>query len=148
VVAGRAAPQWMTRLLPGLRLARFRFSRMRNRFSMRPDGRTINRMVFQGRYYHLYADGYTTPDKRINYEVGIDLLAGLDSAPLAEAGTGRIPLFTKQGRIAPGGILLDETVRYVPPHKLMFELLRRNNLVTAAYYALKRRVQREQQPGG
>ncbi len=138
-VAGRAAPLWMTRVFPGLNLARFDFSYMHSWFEKFPSGRTTHRMIFQGQYYNIYMDGYSDADQTFRYEVGVDFLANFDSKYWSEVGQGRIPLFTKTGRVAEDGALLDETVQYVPEH-LVWALLIRNNPVVTAYHAVRKRV--------
>ncbi len=143
-VVGRAAPLWMTRIFPGLNFARFDFSRMHDWFEKRANGRIDHQMIFQGRLYHLYMDGYSTAARRIHYEVGIDLLARLDSKYWADSKQGRIPLFIKEGRVGPDGLLLDETVRYLPVHQVIYKLLYESNPIRTAYYALRKKLGAQQ----
>lgn len=140
-IAGRAAPAAVTRIFPGLNLVEFDFRRMRNWFDKLSDGRTHNRMIFIGNIYNIYVDGYTFPDDRIQYEVGIDLLARWENPYWAERAQGRIALFHKTGVAQPGGTLKDERVRYLAPHEIMGRILR-DNLVTTAYYALIKQLRR------
>ena len=140
-VAGRAAPLWLTRIFPGLNLAKYEFETVIDRYTRTPDGTQHNDMSFLGRRYHVYMTGTTTHDKRIDYEVGIDLLAKVHSA-LARAGNGRIPLFTKTGTILPDGTLGDETVRFIGPVRTMESLLK-NNLVYTAYLLASGRTRQE-----
>jgi len=139
-VSGRAAPLWMTRIFPGLNMAQFDFVRMHDWFTKHADGRIDHQMIFQGRLYHLYMDGYSTADRRIRYEVGIDLLARLESKYWVDSKQGRIPLFIKQGRIGPDGTLLEETVRYLPVHQVIYKLLYQSNPIRTAYFALRRQL--------
>jgi len=140
-MAGRAAPAAVTRIFPGLNLVEFDFRRMRNWFDKLSDGRTHNRMIFIGNVYNIYVDGYTFPDDRIQYQVGIDLLARWENPYWAERAQGRIALFHKTGIAGPGGTLKDERVRYLAPHEIMGRILR-DNLVTTAYYALIKQLRR------
>jgi len=140
-IVGRAAPAAVTRIFPGLNLVEFDFRRMRNWFDKLSDGRTHNRMIFIGNVYNIYVDGYSFPDDRIQYEVGIDLLARWENPYWAERAQGRIALFHKTGVAQPGGTLKDERVRYLGPHEIMGRILR-DNLVTTAYYALIKQLRR------
>jgi hypothetical protein len=141
MIAGRAAPAAVTRIFPGLNLVEFDFRRMRNWFEKLSDGRTHNRMIFIGNVYNTYVDGYTFPDDRIHYQVGIDLLARWENPYWAERAQGRIALFRKTGVAGPGGTLKDERVWYLGPHEIMGRILR-DNLVTTAYYALIKQLRR------
>jgi len=140
-IAGRAAPAAVARIFPGLNLVEFDFRRMRNWFDKLSDGRTHNRMIFIGNVYNIYVDGYTFPDDRIQYQVGIDLLARWENPYWAERAQGRIAMFHKTGVAGPGGTLKDERVRYLAPHEIMGRILR-DNLVTTAYYALTKQLRR------
>jgi hypothetical protein len=138
-VEGKAAPDWMTRIFPGLNLARYDFLRMHDWFTKQENGRVDHRMIFQGRYYHLYMEGHTDADRSINYEVGIDLLAKLDSKYWVESGQGRIPLFIKTGRIRDDGTLEAEHVEYMPMPRVI-ESVVQSNVVKTVYYALRKQV--------
>lgn len=143
VVAGRAAPEYMTRVFPGLELARFRFDRMHDWFVKHADGRIEHNMIFRGKVYHLYAVGVTDLARHeIDYEVGIDVLASYEKQQWVEVGHGRIPLFTKRGLVGPGGTLLNERVQYVPPWRVLESVFWKNNVVKTAYLALTERIRR------
>jgi len=133
-IVGRAAPKAVTRIFPGLNLVKYDFRRMRNWLDKDASGRTRHRMIFLGKPYNLFIDGYSTADGWIEYELGIDLLARFESPYWAEKGQGRIPVFTKTGRVGPGGTLLDERVRYVTAAAIMKHIVK-DNLVTATYHA-------------
>lgn len=141
-VAGRAAPTWMVRVFPGLNLASFDFLYMHSWFKKSEDGRIRHQMIFQGRYYNIYMVGDSVPGGRMQYDVGIDFLADFDSRYWAESGQGRIPLFTKTGRVMPDGTLADEEVVYVP-RKFITSLLVENNPLVTAYHAVRKRVRGE-----
>ncbi len=139
-VAGRAAPLWMTRIFPGLNLSRFEFSYLHSWFSKLPSGRISHQMIYQGRYYNVYMIGYSDPDRRFEYEVGIDFLADYDSRYWADSGQGRIPLFVKTGWTDADGNLQDERVNFTPPRRVLDTLFVQNNLVVTAYHAVRKRV--------
>jgi hypothetical protein len=142
-IRGRAAPKWMTRIFPKLDLSSFDFTYMHSWFEKFRSGRIRHQIIYQGRYYNIYSVGYNDPDGRMQYEVGIDLLADLDSQYWAETGQGRIPLFTKTGVIQPDGTLADETVYYMP-RSFIWSLLTKNNPVIAAYHAIRQQVSKAQ----
>ena len=137
---GRAAPLAVTRIFPGLNLARFNFTYMHSWFNMLASGRVQHQMIFQGRFYNLYMIGHSDPDGRFRYEVGVDFLADFDSRYWADVGQGRIPLFIKDGRIDEHGQLVEERVRYMPPDRILTALFVRNNLVVTAYHMVRKRV--------
>lgn len=142
-VAGRAAPLWMTNIFPGLNFATFEFSYMHSWFKKFEDGRIRHQMIFQGRFYNVYMVGECDAQGFMSYDVGIDFLANFDSRYWAESGQGRIPLFTKTGRMMPDGSLANEEVVYVP-RKFIMSLLVKNNPVVTAYHAVRKRVRGEQ----
>lgn len=139
-VTGRAAPRWMTRYLPGLNLARFNFSYMHSWFKKTPMGRVEHQMIFRGPIYNLYMIGYSDPDRRFEYEVGVDFLADFDSKYWAQSGQGRVPLFVKSGLVAEDGSLLDERVNFVSIERLAESIFLGNNPVLTAYHAVRKRV--------
>jgi len=139
-IEGRAAPVWVTRIFPGLNLAKFTFSYMHQWFDKRPSGRTYHQMIFQGQYYNIYMIGYADRNRRFRYEVGVDLLADFDSRYWADSGQGRIPLFIKTGKIAEDGSLLEERVNYMSPQRVLDTLFIRNNPVVTVYHAVRKRV--------
>ncbi len=134
---GRAAPLWVTKIFPGLNLASFEFTEMINRFEKLADGTHNNHMTFYGSYYHLYVDGYSKANGEIRYEVGVDLLARV-SPDLSRIGQGRVALFIKTGKIR-NGVLEDEVVSYLTPVQVTEKILS-NNVLTVAYYAVKKKV--------
>jgi hypothetical protein len=138
-VTGKAAPDWLTRIFPGLNLAEYRFLRMHDWFTKHADGRTENHIIFQGPYYHMYMDGHTAADRTLRYEVGIDLLARWDSKYWAETKQGRIPLFIKTGRLALDGTLESDVVEYRPMQGII-ETLVRNNVLTTIYNTIRKQM--------
>lgn len=136
---GKAAPNWMTKVFPGLNLAAFEFSRMHDWFSEYPDGRVRHRAIFDGKYYNLYADGWELPGLVAEYVIGIDLLAGFDSKYWTDSSSGKIPLFESVSTLDEHGVVIQEDVSYVPL-KFVKALLVGNNPVTAAYHLLRKRI--------
>ncbi|HSW44225.1 MAG TPA: hypothetical protein VLM89_01485 [Phycisphaerae bacterium] len=139
-IEGRAAPLWVTRIFPGLNLARFDFSYLHSWFKKMPNGHVHHQMIYQGQYYNLYMIGYSDATRWFQYEVGLDFLANFDSRYWAESGQGRIPLFVKTGRIDDRGRLIEEQVDFVSYDRVMSTLFVRNNPVVTAYYAVRQRV--------
>ena len=140
-VSGRAAPLWITRIFPGLNLSSFEFSRLHSWFEKTSDGRVHHQMIYQGTYYHVYMIGWSDKTGTFRYEVGVDFLAGLESEYWANSGQGRIPLFTKIGRVRPeDGVLEDETVNFVPLERVAETLILRNNPLVTGYHAVRKRV--------
>lgn len=143
VIAGRAAPDWMIKIFPGLNFSSFDFSYFHDWFNKTIDGRIRHQMIYQGKFYNVYTVGYSMPDGRIDYEVGIDFLADFDSKYWADSGQGRIPLFRKTGIKQPDGKLADEEVTYTQPQRILDALLLKNNPAVTAYHAVRKRVLRE-----
>ena len=136
---GKAAPNWVTSVFPRLNLAAFDFDLMHDWFSVYADGRVQHQAVFQGKYYHVYASGGENGDGTMEYEIGIDLLGGLDSPYWATRGGGRIPLFVSINRVGDNGELLEESVKY-EPLELVKALLWGANPIHTAYLALRKRI--------
>ncbi len=136
---GKAAPDWVTKIFPQLNFAKYRFSRMRNWFYKTADGRIHNNMIYRGKPWNIYIEGDSYPDGRVKYEVGVDLLARFESQYWSSVGQGRVPIFTTEGVIKDGKFI-DEKIHYVPPHKVIYQVFVKNNLLTAAYRILKRQI--------
>jgi hypothetical protein len=139
-IAGRAAPLWVTRVFPGLNLARFDFSYMHSWFKKLANGLVQHQMIYQGQYYNVYMIGHSDTARRFRYEVGVDFLADFDSRYWADSGQGRIPLFIKTGRIDDQGKLIEEEVNFVSPDRVLRTLFVQNNPVVTAYYIVRQRV--------
>ncbi len=139
-VVGKAAPDWLVRIFPGLNLTKYEFLRMHDWFTKHADGRTDHRMIFQGRYYHVYMEGWTDADRNVRYEVGIDLLARLDSKYWVETQQGRIPLFVKTGRLRDDGTLDPDEVSFTPMRRVVETLAVQTNPAITAYYAVRKQM--------
>lgn len=137
---GRAAPIWLTRIFPGLNTARYKFRRMHDWFKKHVDGRVDHHMIYQGEVYNIYMKGHSMATTgRSHYEVGIDLLAGMESKYWSETGQGRVALFTADARVV-DGVEVEKIIRFVPLHRVIYDVFLRSNVVTAAYYALKQQA--------
>lgn len=137
---GRAAPLWLTKIFPGLNTARYEFTRMHDWFKKHVDGRVDHHMIYQGSIYNIYMKGHSMATTgRSRYEVGIDLLAGYESKYWSETGQGRVALFTADARVE-NGVEVEKTIRFVPIHRVLTDVFFRNNVVTTAYYALKKQA--------
>ena len=131
LLKGPGAPDYVTNLLPGLRLTTYRFKRMSNVFEHMPNGDTENRMIFDGQQYDIFMFGVTRPDGTINYTLGVDLSVSLGSKVWSRTlDQGKIPLMHYTGRIVgtqyvPPG----PEISYVLPHELAYDLFIRRNLL-------------------
>ncbi len=139
---GRAAPLWLTRIFPGLNTARYEFTRMHDWFKKHVDGMIDHHMIYQGAY-NIYMKGHSLPDGRSYYEVGIDLLAGYDSKYWSETGQGRVALFTVDARVE-NGVEVQKDIAFVPLHRVIYDVFLRSNVVTAAYYTIKKQMTKQE----
>jgi len=137
-LVGKAAPDWVTRIFPGLNFTRYRFSRMHNWFKKYPNGTVHNNMIFRGRPWNIYIEGDSFPDTWVNYEVGVDLLARYDSEYWSSVGQGRVPIFRSIGRVV-NGKFEEQKIRYVPFHEVLYRVLVKNNVITGAYRMMLKR---------
>ena len=136
---GKAAPDWLTNIFPGLNFTKYSFSRMHNWFTRDAEGTTQNNMIFRG-IWNIYVEGVSRADHTVKYEVGVDLLARFESEYWSSVGQGRVPIFTTTGRIV-GRKFVDQEIRYVPPHEVLYRVFVKNNVLTTAYYAMKRQLE-------
>jgi len=129
VLEGPAAPDYITRLLPGLKLTRYRFHRMSNVFENRPNGDTDNRMLFDGKAYDLFMFGVTRADGRTHYTVGVDLSVSLGSETISRTlDQGKLPLMHYDGRVVGSG-WAEQAPSYVLPHEFAYDVFLRRNLL-------------------
>jgi len=131
LLRGPAAPDYITNLLPGLRLTTYHFKRMSNVFEHVPNGDTENRMIFDGQQYDIFMFGVTRAGGAIDYTLGVDLSVSLGSKVWSRTlDQGKIPLMHYTGRIVgaryvPPG----PEISYVLPHELAYDLFIRRNLL-------------------
>ena len=129
VLRGPGAPEYMTRLLPGLKLTEFAFNRMSNVSEQKPNGDVDNRMLFDGKAYDVYIFGVTHPDGRTAYTLGVDLSVSLGSKVISRTlDQGKLPLMHYTGRIV-GSQFAEQQVSYVLPHEFAYDVFIRRNLL-------------------
>ncbi len=138
-LTGRAAPDWVTRIFPGLNFTKYSFARMYNWFTKRPDGVVHNNMIFLGSPWNIYIEGDSKPGGYVEYEVGVDLLARFESEYWSQVGQGRVPIFVTTGRIV-GGQMEDQKIKYVPLYEVVNRVFVKNNALTGAYRLIKQQL--------
>jgi len=128
VVAGRAAPAFVTRIFPGLNLTKYRYKKMTGFAEYRPDGTAVNDMIFSGKAYDVYIEGVTDAQNIGRYQIGLILLGTPQSAQWNHLyKQGRIPILKWKARIE-GGKLYDEEVSYPWPNETLFAIFLKNNI--------------------
>jgi hypothetical protein len=138
-MVGRAAPEWVTQIFPGLNFTRYRFYRMHNWFTKKSDGVVHNNMIFLGQPWNIYIEGNSRPGGYIEYEIGVDVFARFESEYWSSVGQGRIPILTTTARIVKGK-MTNQVTRYVPAQDLFFRVFVKNNAITGAYRLLRRQL--------
>jgi len=138
VLVGRAAPESITKIFPGLNFTQYKFTRMYNWFTKKPDGVVHNNMIFLGSPWNIYIEGDSKPGGFVDYEVGVDLLARYESEYWSTVGQGRIPLLNTTGRIV-NGKMVDQKVKYVP-EQTIYSILVKNNAIVGAYRLLMKQL--------
>jgi hypothetical protein len=132
-VEGCCAPDFVTRIFPGLNLTRYHYDKMTAFAQFNPDGTADNDMVFNGHPIDMYIEGTTDAANLGHYEIGIILL----SAPQTpdwnhKFHQGRIPLLKFKG-IIENGRIYDEEVTYPLPNETLFTVFLKNNLLYRAW---------------
>jgi hypothetical protein len=123
LLQGRAAPQVIANIFPGLNWASYRYNRMTSFTTFAPDGSAESDMIFSGQAYDTYIEGSTAPDGRAEYQMGLILLSGPQSPDgNHQTHLGRLPVLKIRGRIA-GGKMLDEEVLYPRPDETLSKIL-------------------------
>ena len=82
----------------------------------------------------------------VQHEIGIDLLAALESEYWSQTGSGKIPIFLSTVTRDENGEITAEKVSYAPL-RFVQGLLWDNNPLNAAYQALKKRIVHKQFAG-
>jgi hypothetical protein len=130
LLRGPGAPDYITRVLPGLALTEYRFNRMSNDFENKANGDVDNRMIFEGKAYDVYIFGVTHPDGQVDYALGVDLLVSLGSKVLTRTlDQGKLPLMYYTGRIKGTAYAEGPFIRYVLPHEFAYDVFVRRNLL-------------------
>ena len=129
LLEGPAAPDYITAILPGLKMTQYRFTRMSNDYEKKANGDTDNRMIFTGRGYDIYIFGVTRADGQIHYQAGIDLSVSLGSKVISRTiDSGKLPLLNYTGRIS-GSRFSEFYPQYVMPHEFAYDVFVRRNLL-------------------
>jgi hypothetical protein len=129
VLEGPAAPDYITALLPRLKMTQYAFSRMSNDFENKANGDVDNRMLFEGRDYDIYIFGVTHADGKVSYQSGVDLGLSLGSKVLTRTlDQGKLPLLNFTGRIV-GSQFAELNPQFVLPHEFAYDVFVRRNLL-------------------
>jgi hypothetical protein len=129
VLEGPAAPDYITAILPGLKMTQYYFSRMSNDFENKANGDVDNRMLFEGKSYDIYIFGVTRADGRVDYQSGVDLSLSLGSKVLTRTlDQGKLPLLNFTGRIV-GAQFAELRPQFVLPHEFAYDVFVRRNLL-------------------
>ena len=128
ITQGRAAPKFVTKIFPGLNLAKYHYRKMTAFAEFGRDGVAKNDMVFDGKTYDLYMEGSTDAGNIGRYEIGLILLGTPQSAEWNHTyRQGRIPILNFKARIE-GGKMHDEEVSYLWPNETLFVIFLKNNI--------------------
>jgi hypothetical protein len=128
-MSGPAAPEWLTDLLPGLKLTVYEFSQMESISNLQANGRADSVMLFEGSPYSLYIIGHTDPDGTADYTLGVDLFNSLgQSEDVRKLQQGWVPLMTYKGRIV-NSAWVGQTVSFKLPHEVAYEVFLQRSLV-------------------
>jgi len=127
-LVGRAAPEWIASIFPGLNLAHYRYAKMTGFAELREDGSTVNDMIFDGEDYDVYMEGRTSATGQARYEIGLLVLgSGLTPEWHHNWRQGRLPLLKVDARIENGRIF-DQKVSVPWPNETLGALLIRNSI--------------------
>lgn len=129
-LTGPGAPEWLTNLLPGLKLTTYAFEKMESVSRLQADGRADNLMLFDGSPYAIYIDGYTLADGTADYTLGVDLFNSIERGEgFQRLEQGWVPLMRYSGRIADSRWQQRE-VEFKLPHEVAYEVFLKRNLLT------------------
>ncbi|MFP4104767.1 MAG: hypothetical protein ACLFVU_01655 [Phycisphaerae bacterium] len=129
VVVGRAGPEFITRIFPGLNLTTYEYEKMTAFAKFEESGQVTNEMIFEGKKYDLYMEGHTTPANVAHYTVGLILPLRRSSADWQRRWRlGRLPLLNFKGRIARGKFV-DQEVSYPWPNETLGAIFVQSNPV-------------------
>jgi hypothetical protein len=130
VLRGPGAPDYITAVLPGLKLTEYPFRRMTDDFENLGNGDIDNRMIFEGKAYDVYIFGISRADGQVEYSLGVDLLVSLGSKVLTRSlDQGKLPLMYYTGRIKGTAYAEGPFIRYVLPHEFAYDVFVRRNLL-------------------
>ncbi|MCX5654359.1 MAG: hypothetical protein NTY65_06900, partial [Planctomycetota bacterium] len=130
LLRGPGAPDYITAVLPGLKLSEYPFRRMTDDFENKGNGDIENRMIFEGKSYDVYIFGTSHADGKVDYSLGVDLLVSLGSKVLTRSlDQGKLPLMYYTGRIKGTAYAEGPFIRYVLPHEFAYDVFVRRNLL-------------------
>ena len=129
MLRGPGAPDYITNVLPGLKLSEYPFRRMTDDFENKGNGDIDNRMIFEGKAYDVYIFGISHADGQVDYSLGIDLMVSLGSKVLTRMDQGKLPLMYYTGRIKGTAYAEGPFIRYVLPHEFAYDVFVRRNLL-------------------
>jgi hypothetical protein len=130
LLRGPGAPDYITAVLPGLKLSEYPFRRMTDDFENKGNGEVENRMIFEGKSYDIYIFGTSHADGQVDYSLGVDLLVSLGSKILTRnLDQGKLPLMYYTGRIKGTAYAEGPFIRYVLPHEFAYDVFVRRNLL-------------------
>lgn len=124
-VQGRSAPEFVTRIFPGLNLTKYQYEMMTGFADFQADGSAQNDMIFTGKDYNVYMEGMTDAANWGTYEIG--LVLGGSPEWNHTWRQGRIPILKFRGRIE-GGVIHDQVVSYPWPNETLFKIFLKNNV--------------------
>ncbi len=128
-ISGPAAPDWLTNLLPGLKLSIYKFGRIKSYSSLKADGSTENDMLFDGTPYCLRIMGKSKADGRTEYLLAVDLFNGVQHATLSrDLQQGIVPILRYTGWIQKGE-WKDMDIEFLLPHEVAYEVFLKRNLL-------------------
>jgi hypothetical protein len=138
---GRAAPEFITEIFPGLNLTHYRYSTMTAFAQLNADGSAENDMIFDGEEYDVYMEGETDVAGRARYQIGL-LVLGSGQTALWHHNwrQGRLPLLKVRARIE-NGKLVDQRVQLPWPNETLGAIFVRNSI----FYRMWVNWQREKQ---
>lgn len=146
LLEGPAAPDYITAVLPRLKMTQYYFSRMSNDFENKPNGDVDNRMLFEGRDYDIYIFGVTHADGKVSYQSGVDLSLSLGSKVLTRTlDQGKLPLLNFTGRIV-GSQFAELKPQFVLPHEFAYDVFVRRNLLVQLFRRLGETPPRIERP--
>jgi hypothetical protein len=132
IVEGRGAPDFVTKIFPGLSITKYHYDKMTAFAQFNPDGTADNDMIFRGHPIDMYIEGTTDAANLAKYEIGI--LLGTPQTPDSNHNLrqGRIPLLKFKG-IIENGKIYDEEVSFPWPNETPFTVFLKNNIFYRAW---------------
>ncbi len=131
-VVGPAAPDFVTRIFPGLNLQKYKYRKMTGFSQFNSDGTAEYENIFVGAY-NVYMTGVVDANNFGKFSVGLVLLTDNVSAQWQhDWKQGRMPMLRFQGTIVDGEII-DGKVSYPWPNESLGEIFIKNNLIYRAW---------------